>query len=241
MKLFFSNIVASFLNIVMPGRCLQCGRIVYGKSALCATCFSKIYFLARQGCPRCGRPYDLPEDEGMVCPVCLTKPPVFHTLRSAFIYNKFSRELILPFKHADRTDMTPFLGNLMYQAGHDMLEKADLIIAVPLHPRKLMKRKYNQAALLAHYLAKKAKKHYLANTLQRIINTKTQGHDNAEQRKQNVKGAFYVKNPKQIAGKRIVMIDDVYTTGATLNECAKVLYKAGAQNVDCLTIARVRG
>ena len=137
--------------------------------------------------------------------------------------------------------MTPFLGNLMYQAGHDMLEKTDLIIAVPLHPRKLMKRKYNQAGLLAQYLARKTKKRYLANTLQRMINTKTQGHDNAEQRKQNVKGAFRVKNPKAVAGKRIVMIDDVYTTGATLNECAKVLYKAGAQNVDCLTIARVRG
>ncbi len=237
--MFFYNVIDYFFNIFMPGRCFLCGSIVYGKSGLCGKCFSDIYFLNRQGCPKCNRPYDLPEEEGKICPVCLTDPPIFNSLRSAFIYNKYSKDLILPFKHADRTDMAPFLGNLLYHTGLEVLEKADIILGVPLHKRRLLKRKYNQAGLLAQYLAKKAHKKYLPNTLLRIINTKTQGHDNAEQRKQNVKGAFLVKDTHVIHGKRIVLVDDVYTTGATLNECAKALYKAGALNVDCLTVARV--
>ncbi len=240
MKFFLLPIIRSLLNTVMPGRCFLCDKILNGNSGLCADCFLKIHFLARQGCPRCGRPYDLPEDEGMVCPVCLEKPPKFNALRAAFIYDKHSRELVLAYKHGDRTDMTPFLGNLMYRAGEEMLLTADVIVPVPLHRRRLIKRKYNQSGLLAAYLARKAKKKYLPNTLRRIVNTKSQGHDDAEQRKKNVKGAFYVKNPQTLEGKRVVLVDDVYTTGATLNECAKVLYKAGARNVDCLTLARVR-
>ncbi len=236
----FTNIISFIFNLVMPARCLICGRIVNGKNGLCGDCFSKIQFLSRQGCPRCAKPYDLPEDEGRLCSNCLKEPPIFHSLRSAFIYDKYSKQLILPFKHADRIDMTPFLGNLMLHVGKDILENADIILAVPLHHKRLIKRKYNQAALLAHYLAKETNKKFLPNTLKRIIHTKTQGHDNAEQRKRNVKNAFSIKNKDKIKGKNVLIIDDVYTTGATLNECAKELYNAGAKCVDCLTAARVK-
>lgn len=137
------------------------------------------------------------------------------------------------------SDMVPFLGNLIYQSGKSVIENTDIILAVPLHLRKLIKRKYNQSGLLAHYLAKRSGKKFLANTLIRKINTKSQGHDNIHQRYKNVHNAFLVKNPQAICGKNIVLVDDVYTTGATLNECAKELYKAGAKAVDALTIARV--
>lgn len=238
MKAPFS-FLTPLLNLIMPPRCYMCGKLVGEKSALCPKCFAKVTFLSKQGCPVCGRPYVFGNESDIMCENCKRHLPKVKRLRAAFSYDTYSRELVLPFKHADRTDMTPFLGELMIKAGKDLIQNADVIIAVPLHRRRLIKRKYNQAALLAHYIAKKEQKKYLANTLLRIVNTKSQGHDNRKQRKENVKGAFGVKNPSRIKGKKVLIIDDVYTTGATLNECADTLYKNGAKRVEGLVLARV--
>ncbi len=231
--------ISLLINLLMPGRCYMCGKIVEGKSALCAECYSKMTFLSNQCCPVCGRPYVFPSEKEPVCQSCLKEKPKVKRLRAAFTYDTYSRELVLPFKHADRTDMAPFLSKLMIRAGQELIDSCDVIIPVPLHPRRLLKRKYNQAGLLGHAIATTCQKKFLPNTLLRIINTKSQGHDNRYQRKQNVKDAFAVKKKKDIRGKKVLLIDDVYTTGATLNACAEALYAAGAKRVEGLTLARV--
>ncbi len=238
MKLF-KKIILSLIDILMPGRCYICGQIIEGKSSLCPECYKKITFLSHQCCPVCGKPYLFPQEKEAICQNCLKEKPKLKRFRAVFTYDTYSRELILPFKHADRTDMAPFFSKLMFQTGQELIDDCDIIIPVPLHPRRLLKRKYNQAALLAQGIASLCQKKMLSNTLLRVINTKPQGHDNRRQRIKNVKNAFLVKKEKDVYGKKILLIDDVYTTGATLNACAESLYAAGAKRVEGLTLARV--
>ncbi len=119
-----------------------------------------------------------------------------------------------------------------------MIKDCDVIIPVPLHPKRLFKRKYNQSALLAQKLAKHFHKEYLPLVLKRKKNTISQGHLNRTKRQANVRGAFYISTPEEIQGKKILLIDDVYTTGATLNECAKILKKAKVKQVQCFTLCQ---
>lgn len=238
------KIIKSFgflLDLLLPPRCFICKDIVYKNSGLCPKCFKQIRFLSDQSCPVCGRPYTFPveNEKEPVCAKCLSKRPKLQALKAVFAYDDFSKSLILPFKHADRTDLVPFLSKLLQTRGKKMLDKADYIIPVPLHWHRLVKRKYNQAALLAVHLEKMTQKPCLLNVLIRCKNTLSQGHKNATDRKLNVKGAFEIKNAHKIKGKNIVLIDDVYTTGATLNECADQLRKAGAKRVEALVLARV--
>ena len=228
-------------DILLPPRCLICRKTVYKENGLCSKCFNQIHFFSEQCCPVCGRPYTFPVENSkqLICAKCLNNPPKIKALKAVFAYDDFSKSLILPFKHADRTDVVPYLTKLMYRRGKELLSECDYIIPVPLHWKRLIKRKYNQSALLAVGLEKMSHKTCLLTTLKRRKNTTSQGHKTKEERKKNVKDMFYVTNATDIEGKSIILIDDVYTTGATLNECAKVLLKAGAKQVTALVIARV--
>ena len=179
------------------------------------------------------------KENELICGKCLTNPPQLQGLKAVFAYDDYSKKLILPFKHADRTDLVPFLSKLLYYRGKQFLENADYIIPVPLYWQRLMKRKYNQAALLTVGLSKMTGKPYLLNNLIRIRKTQSQGHKTQQERLKNIQNAFSLRHPEKIKGKTIVLIDDVYTTGATLNECAKVLRQAGAKRVEALVLARV--
>ena len=235
------NLLRFIFDILLPPRCLICKQTVYKQNGLCSECFNQIRFLSDQSCPVCGRPYTFPIEKGksLVCGKCLTKPPKLMGLKAVFAYDDFSKALILPFKHADRTDIVPYLSKLMYQRGKDFLSECDYIIPVPLHWQRLMKRKYNQSALLAVAWEKLSNKPCLLMVLKRNKKTASQGHKTKEERKENIKGVFSVIKPERIKGKSIVLVDDVYTSGATLNECANVLIKAGAKSVKALVIARV--
>ncbi len=145
----------------------------------------------------------------------------------------------MPFKHSDHIELTALLTNLLFQAGSDLFAEIDILIPVPLHRYRLMKRKYNQAALLAKSLSHRVKKPFATGVLLRVKHTQSQGHMKRTQRQQNVSKAFEVKNNQKIIGKHVLLIDDVMTSGATLNECAKALKKAGAQKISYLTLARV--
>ncbi len=236
---YLKKVISSLIDLLMPGRCYMCGQIIEGKSALCPECYGKITFLSDQCCPICGKPYIFPSEKDLICQNCLREKPKLKRLRAVFSYDAYSRELILPFKHTDRTDMAPFFSQLMIQIGQELIEHCDIIIPVPLHRRRLLKRKYNQATLLASKIASTCQKKMLPHTLLRTVNTKPQGHDNRLQRKNNVKNAFLVKKKNDVEGKKVLLIDDVYTTGATLNACAEALYAAGAKRVEGLTLARV--
>lgn len=236
---FFTDAFKNLLNFVFPPQCPICKKRVQDTNNLCNECFSMIHFISTPYCEKCGRPFEFQITEELFCGVCLTKKQPFHKARAAFKYDDFSKKLILPFKHGDHIELTPLLTHLLLQAGKDLFPDIDIILPVPLHRFRLMKRKYNQAALLAKALSHHINKPFIAGVLLRIKSTQSQGHLKKDKRKQNVAKAFAVTNNQLILGKHILLVDDVLTSGATLNECAKVLKKAGAKQVSYLTLARV--
>ena len=170
----------------------------------------------------------------------MNKKNSFRLCRSAIKYDQFSKKLLLDFKFADHIENRSLLARWLYFAGKDIFNAGvDLIIPVPLYFTRLLSRKYNQSAILTAELSKMTAIPADYKSLKKIRNTLPQVQCNGTKRKTNIKNAFQVKNPNKIKGKRILLIDDVYTTGSTLNECCKVLLKAGATSVDILTVARV--
>jgi ComF family protein len=236
------SFAAKALDILLPPLCLSCDAPVTGHGTLCSGCWKGVSFIAAPYCSGCGAPFDTPVGVGQICAACLTNPPVFSTARAAMLYDDASKRLILGFKHGDRTHLTETLAGWMQRASQDYWENADILIPVPLHRWRLFKRRYNQAALLAQEIGKTTGKPVSVDGLLRLKPTPTQGHRNRKERQANVKGAFAI-NPRaaeHIKGKAIVLIDDVLTTGATLNECSRVLLEGGAKTVQVLTLARVK-
>ena len=181
--------------------------------------------------------------EGTLCGGCIAEPPEFKAARAPMLYDDASRRIVLGFKHADRTHPAPALAAWMQRAGAEFWTEADIIAPVPLHRWRLFKRRYNQAALLALQLGRLTQKQVLVDLLERKRATPIQGHLSRKERQANVKGAFRLnaRCRGQIEDKIVVLIDDVLTTGATVNECSKVLLKAGAKAVNVVVLARVKG
>jgi ComF family protein len=209
-------------------------------AGLPAEAWSKIRFIAEPCCTGCGAPFEFAAAEH--CAACLANPRAFKRARAACLYDEASRDLILQFKHADRLDLAKLFCGWISRAAQDLLADADAVVPIPLHPGRLLRRRYNQAAEIARPLARRAGLSYLPDSLIRARATESQGGKSGSGRRRNVAGAFKVTEAgrKRIAGKRIVLIDDVLTTGATAEACAKALLKAGAAQVDLAVIARVR-
>lgn len=198
-------------------------------------------FLAPPFCACCGVRFPFDAGEGTLCPSCIAAPPVYDRARAAMIYGGAGRDLILSFKHGDRTALVRTFIPWLLQAGDAFRAGACLIVPVPLHRWRLLKRRYNQAGLLAQGLARCWDLPYRPEILLRVRATPSQGHQGRRARADNVRGAFTVPLfwQDQVAGQRIVLVDDVLTTGATANACARALKQAGATGVDVLTLARV--
>ena len=177
----------------------------------------------------------------MLCAECVAEPPRFRKARAVLAYDDHSRDAVLGLKHGDRTDAAPAFGAWLARAGADLIADADALLPVPLHRWRLFRRRYNQSALLAFGAARAALLPVLADALQRTRNTPTQGTRTRTGRFDNVRGAFRVRpgREQRIRGKRLILVDDVMTTGATVDACAHVLLRAGAVHVDVLTLARV--
>jgi ComF family protein len=200
-------------------------------------------FLDDPCCASCGYPFDH-QMVGLAafdlqCASCLARRPTFATARAAFQYDDASRSMILSFKHGGHTDRLDSFAAQMQRAGRVALAEADALVPVPLHRLRLIQRRYNQSALLARALSKRCDVPVDTQALIRTKRTPSQGGLSAVGRRRNVAGAFSVPDPDQVKGKRLVLIDDVMTTGATLNACAHVLKRAGAARVDALCLARV--
>jgi ComF family protein len=177
-----------------------------------------------------------------LCGECAREEPVYDRARAALRYDDGARRLILAFKHADRTDTAPAFGVWLARAGAELLADAELIAPVPLHRLRLLKRGYNQSAILARALATKTGLPLIPDLLQRQRATPSQQGLSGQARLENVTaGAFRVHpwHRQRIEGRHIVLIDDVLTTGATAGACARVLRRAGARQLDVLTLARV--
>lgn len=235
---FFRHII----NFILPPRCIKCGEVVYGGEGLCAKCFNEINFITQPYCQKCGRPFEnAPNGKQCLCGHCLKKNKTpFRLTRSAVRYDGISKNLIIAFKFLDRTDNAKPLARWLNAAGKDIWQAgADVIVPVPLHYKRLLKRKYNQCGLLASELHKLNGLPVDYTALVKHKATRPQVEFSGKERIKNIKGVFSVKHPQKIKGKRVVLIDDVMTTGSTVKECALALKKAGAKSVDVLTVARV--
>jgi ComF family protein len=227
------------LDALLPPQCLSCGELVAEPGVLCPTCWERIDFIAPPLCARCGVPFEVEAGPDVLCGGCLRAPPRFIRARAVFIYADPGKTLILRFKHGDRTDMAPAFARWMARAGAELLADADLVAPVPLHWTRLLTRRFNQAALLANGIAALAGRTAAPRLLVRRRRTAPQGQMGRDARGRNIRGAIAVRDPLQVRERRILLVDDVLTTGATLNECTRVLLKAGAAAVDVLTLARV--
>ncbi len=236
---FIQKSLEDFIDFVFPPQCPYCGEIIHRSQVMCDTCFKQIRFITGSKCYLCGRPLPLTDiNEKLVCPDCLKKRKIYDIARSVFIYDAFSRHAILKLKNADRIDLRHFFVNYMIIAGKDIIDKCDIVVPVPLHWRRRLKRKYNQAAVIAELLARKTNKLYSPTILFRNRYTPSQGRKKRNERKRNVGDAFSVNKSKNIKDLSILLIDDVLTTGATAEACAKILKKSGAKAVYVLTIAQ---
>lgn len=228
-------------GLILPRRCLSCGVPVEGRGTLCADCWPDVQFLSPPFCDACGYPFDYDPGTGILCGACTARAPTFGRARAVFVYNDASRGPVLAFKHGDRTDAAPGFARLMVQAASDLLPDADLLVPVPLHRRRLVSRRYNQSALLCIALAADTGLQSVPELLQRTRHTVTQGGLSASARRRNVQGAFKVRQgcANLVRDARVLLIDDVFTTGATVEACSATLLRAGASAVDVLTLARV--
>ena len=231
------------LDLLLPPRCVLCNLPVQIHGQLCGACFAQTSFITAPSCARCGVPFASASqaDPDGVCPACRDRPPVFRQARAALRYDDQARRLILPFKHADRLELAPVLAFMMFRAGAALLNRAEVLVPVPLHRRRLYQRKYNQAAVLARALGRAASRVVLPDALVRSRMTASLDHKTAEERAVEVEGAFAVRRSRRacITGRTVLLIDDVMTSGATANACAEVLLAAGARAVDALVAARV--
>lgn len=228
------------VDAFLPPRCLLCGKILSEENGLCEECFTKINFISQPYCLRCGLPLASGKNT-KTCPVCVgdNKNP-FRMQRSMVSYDEASRPLLVNFKFHDRTEYAPFLARWLYTAGKDIWQEgADVLVPVPLHRARLRQRKYNQAALLCKELNKLTDIPVDYTSLGRHKNTIPQVECSGIKRKNNVKKAFSLKQENVFKNKRVVLIDDVLTTGATLRECAYVILASGAKSVDAISVARV--
>jgi ComF family protein len=192
-------------------------------------------------CQGCGYPFELMPAETPYCGACLQRRPVYDRARAAMAYDEGCRDLVLGFKHADRTEGAPAYAAWMARAAADLLDETDVIVPVPLHRWRLLRRRYNQAALLANALGKRERVPVAPDALVRKRNTPSQGAMTTDGRWRNVRGVFALRPAarRHIADRRVLLVDDVMTTGATLEACARTLKKAGAAGVDVVTLARV--
>ncbi len=210
---------------------------------LCADCFGRTGFVTEPCCARCGVPFSHPAQGGpdRLCPTCWLRPPGFDRARAALRYDAQARRMILPLKYSDRTELAVVLAVHMARAGAALLRDAEVLVPVPLHRARLFRRRYNQAALLAFAVGRAARLPVIPDGLRRLRATASLGAKTATERAAEVNDAFAVRPRRttHVAGRRILLIDDVLTSGATANACAAALRDAGAIGVDVLVAARV--
>lgn len=228
------------LNLLLPPHCSACDVRVETAGQLCADCFGQTTFIGEPCCDRCGVAFEVAELGG-TCQACETNPPLFGQARAGFSYDAQGRRLILPLKHADRPELARVLAPHMARAGAALLRRADVLVPVPLHRRRLFQRRYNQAVLLACELSRIGEVPLLRDALLRTRPTASLGDKSAVERADEVAGAFAVRPGREagLIGRHVLLIDDVMTSGATANACTAILLAAGAAAVDVMVAARV--
>lgn len=234
-----SGMVNSAVDLVLPPRCPVSLEVVDRQGMIAPEAWARLHFITSPLCRTCGIPLEVDVGKEADCGGCITENTIYDKARSALVYDENSRGVILGFKHGDQTHAVVSFIPWLKQAGAELIAQSDLIVPVPLHRWRLLHRRFNQSALMASALAKICGKKAGIQTLIRTRATPTQGYLRAGERARNVKAAFALHPAADVREKNILLIDDVYTTGATVSECAKALKEGGAATVNILTLARV--
>ena len=236
----FRAVFGRVLDVALPTLCPACREPV-GGNGLCAPCWSKLSLIAPPYCARLGIPFAYDPGPGVLSMQAITDPPAYHRARAAVRYDDVAGKLIHALKYGDRLDLAPTMGRWMARAGRELLADADALVPVPLHWRRLWARRFNQSALLARTIGEVGGVAVADAALKRIKATAQQVGLSQVERAENVQGAFRVPNDRkaEVAGRRLILVDDVLTSGATSDACARALLRAGAQSVDLLVFARV--
>ena len=228
------------LDALYPPTCLACRAAVDGHGALCAECWRKMRFIERPFCDRLGTPFEQDLGPGLLSLQAIADPPVFARARAVARFEDGpARRLVHRLKYSDRGELARPMGRWMARAGAELLVEADAVTPVPLHRLRLWKRRFNQAAALARVIAAQAGKPYEPLLLQRVKATRSQVGLSRAQRADNMQGAFRAAPEASLRGHRIVLVDDVLTSGATANAAARALLRGGAAQVDLIIFARV--
>lgn len=227
------------LQLLYPSRCLTCDATVASDFGLCGTCWRDTPFITGTVCDQCGMP--LPgEDHGAAhCDDCITLQHPWSQGRAAMIYGDNAKRLVLALKHGDRMDLAVPAGLWLKRAAQPILRPGMVVAPIPLHWMRLLKRRFNQSALLGKALARAAGLEHCPDLLKRTRNTRSQDGRDRAGRYENMAGALCVSRPARIAGKHVLLVDDVMTTGATLTAATEACMDAGAANVSVVVLARV--
>ncbi len=228
------------LDLALPPLCPACREPVEGRG-LCPACWSKLSFITRPYCERLGIPFVYDPGPGILSMEAIADPPAYHRARAAVRFDDISRALVHALKYGDRLDLAPMMGRWTSNAGRELLADADALVPVPLHWRRLWARRFNQSAMLAAAVSAQSGVPIAGGALKRVKPTVQQVGLSRSERAENVQGAFRVPEDAKasVAGRRLIVIDDVLTSGATVDGCARALLRAGAANVDVLIFARV--
>ncbi len=232
------------LDLLLPPHCLTCDQPVDAPGQFCPACFEKTHFITAPCCTRCGVPFETAGRGGPSgeCPTCVADPPPWGEARAALRYDEQAKRLILPFKYGDRVENARALAPMMARAGASLLAQADWLVPVPLHRRRMLSRRYNQAALLARALSRSTGRPALLDALRRVRATSPLAEMSPARRSAEMEAAIAVRPTRlqMLDGARVLLIDDVLTSGATARVCVSALLAAGATRVDVLAAARVR-
>ena len=228
------------LDVALPTLCVACREPVAG-DGVCAACWAKLSFIAPPYCPRLGIPFVYDPGPELLSMEAIANPPAYARARAAVRYDDVARTLVHGLKYQDRTDLAPAMGRWMARAGGELLAEADALVPVPLHWRRGWSRRYNQSGALARVIERQSGVRLVSEVLRRVRPTQQQIGLSRSQRASNVQGAFKVTEATQsdIQGRRVVLVDDVLTSGATTDACARALLRAKAASVDVLVFARV--
>lgn len=236
--------IPALFDFLFPPLCHICRSFIAGagKLHICPTCREQLPPVISPFCTICGIPFAGTGDDH-ICSRCLSDPPYFETARAHLLYEGAARDMIHSFKYQYKTHLRRPLALLTLEGLANFItdQKPDVIVPVPLHRSRLRSRGFNQAVLLGTVFSAQLSIPMLVNGLARIRQTEPQIELSADQRKDNVKGAFAIARPADITGKRVLLLDDVMTTGSTVNECSKELKKAGADSILVITVARTAG
>lgn len=229
------------LDVALPPLCPSCREPVGDGAGLCAPCWSKLSLIERPFCEKLGIPFTYDPGPGVYSMQAIADPPAYSRARAAVRYDDVARTLVHALKYGDRLDLAPTMGRWMARAGADLLADADLIVPVPLHWRRLWARRFNQSAALAGFISRQSGPPVSVTALKRARATPQQVGLSKAARATNVQGAFRVDaaGKAEIRRKHILLVDDVLTSGATVDTCARALLRAGARQVDVLVFARV--